>query len=279
VGFDETTEKQMQANQGNWDVRTPVHVASQFYGLDGSRSPESWFASFEWDDLGELHDLDLLHLQCHLGTETIAFANRGAKATGLDLSGAAIAEAQVIAQRAGVDVDYVHANVYDAAEVLGRNRFDVVYTGKGAVCYLPDLPRWAAVVADLLRHGGVLYIVEFHPVLQSLSPKPDPGDGPELNLRHDYLGGRGAIERSASTTYTDGPELENAPHAYEWMHGLGEMITALIDAGLKIDRLRESELLPWPRWDRMIQDDDGWWRLPLSEPRIPLLYGLRAVKP
>jgi len=274
VEFDETTARQMRANQGNWDVRTPVHVASRFYGLDGSRSPESWFARFEWDDLGELRDRDLVHLQCHLGTETVAFANRGARATGLDLSGAAVEQARAIAERAGVDIGYVQANVYDAVEVLGRERFDVVYTGKGSVCYLPDLPRWASVVADLLRPGGMLYLVEFHPVLQSLSPSPAPGDGPELLLRHDYLEGRGAIERPAETTYTDGPALENAPNAYEWTHGLGEMV----GAGLKIDLLRESELLPWPRWERMVQDSSGWWHLPPSDPRIPLLYGLRALK-
>jgi SAM-dependent methyltransferase len=188
-------------------------------------------------------------------------------------------QALLIAQREGVDIDYVQANVYNAITALGGHRFDVVYTGKGAVCYLPDLPRWASVVADLLQPGGLLYLVEFHPVLQSLSPKPAPTDGPELVLRHDYLEGRGAIERSGTSTYTDGPPLDNTAHSYEWAHALGEMITALIEAGLRIDRLRETELLPWPRWDRMIRDDSGWWRLPPNDPRIPLLYALRAIKP
>jgi SAM-dependent methyltransferase len=279
VDFDDITVRQMRANQENWDARTPMHVASRFYGLDGSRSPDSWFGSFEWDDLGPLNNRDVVHLQCHLGTETVAFAQRGARTTGLDISGESIAQARLIAQRAGVDVDYVQANVYDAADILGKHRFDVIYTGKGAICYLPDLPRWASVVADLLRPGGLLYIVEFHPMLQSLSPKPAPGDDPGLLLRHDYLEGRGALERASDSTYTDGPALENTSHAYEWAHGLGDVITALVNSGLTIARLRESELLPWPRWDRMVQDDSGWWRLPPSDPRIPLLYGLRATKP
>jgi SAM-dependent methyltransferase len=279
VDFDRTTEDQMRANQGNWDARTPIHVASKFYGLDGSRASESWFGPFEWDDLGELNNRDLLHLQCHLGTETMAFAQRGARTTGLDFSSAAITQARLIAQREGIDIDYVQANVYNAAAALGDRRFDVIYTGKGSICYLPDLPQWASIAADLLRPGGLLYLVEFHPVLQSLSPKPAPGNEAELLLRHDYLEGRGAIERSSTYTYTDGPALESAPHAYEWTHGLGEVLTALIDAGLKISRLRESELLPWRRWDRMIQDDSGWWCLPPNDPRIPLSYGLRAIKP
>lgn len=135
----------MRANQANWDARTPVHLASRFYGLDQDLDPERWFAPFEWEDLGELAGRDVLHLQCHLGTETIALARRGARAVGLDFSEASVAAATGIAAKAGADVTYVQANVYDAVEALDGRLFDVVYTGKGALCYLPDLDRWAEV--------------------------------------------------------------------------------------------------------------------------------------
>ena len=264
----------MRANQANWDARTPVHLASRFYGLDGDPDPERWFASFEWDDLGDLSGRDVLHLQCHLGTETAAFASRGARrVVGLDISGAAVAEAR---RSATAPISYVRANVYDAVEALGQRQFDVVYTGKGALCYLPDLPRWAATVAQLLRPGGLLYVVEFHPLLNSLGPKPAPGDGPELLLRHDYLGGGGPVHRDATFTYTDGPAVTGATDSYEWMHGIDEVINALTTAGLNIRRLRESDELPWPRWPQMVRTETGWWRLP--EPRIPLLYGLLASR-
>ncbi|MEV0634678.1 class I SAM-dependent methyltransferase [Streptomyces sp. NPDC050619] len=266
----------MRANQANWDARTPVHLASRFYGLDQDLDPERWFAPFEWDDLGELAGRDVLHLQCHLGTETLAFARRGAGAVGLDFSEASVTAASGIAARAGLDVDYVQANVYDAVEALEGRRFDVVYTGKGALCYLPDLERWAGVVARLLRPGGRLYIVEFHPLLNSLGPKPAPGEGPELLLRHDYLGGDGAVHRDATHTYTDGPAVEGATDAYEWAHGIGEVVGALTGAGLNVRRLRESDELPWQRWPQMVRTSSGWWRLP--EPRIPLLYGLLATR-
>jgi SAM-dependent methyltransferase len=277
---DDVAAQQMRVNEANWDARTPIHVASAFYGLNGSRPAGTWFAPFEWADLGEIAGRDLVHLQCHLGTETVEFARRGARATGLDLSGEAVKAARRIAEQQGVDAEYVQANVYDAVEVLGGRQFDVVYTGKGAVCYLPDLPRWASVLAQLLRPGGMVYIVEFHPVLTSLSPKPEPGDGPELLLRNDYLEGRGAIERDATYTYTDGPALTRDTTAYEWTHGLGEVITCLAQAGLAIDAVRETNLLPWPRWPRMVRDEDsGWWQLPPEDPRIPLLYALTARKP
>ncbi|MGW1953200.1 class I SAM-dependent methyltransferase [Streptomyces sp. NPDC001920] len=268
--------RMMSANQANWDARTPVHLASRFYGLDEDLDPGRWFASFEWDDLGELAGRDVLHLQCHLGTETIAFAQRGARAVGLDFSAASVAAARGIAEKAGLDVGYVQADVYDAVQALGGRQFDVVYTGKGALCYLPDLERWAGVVARLLRPGGRLYVVEFHPLLNSLGPKPAPGEGPELLLRHDYLGGRGAVHRDATHTYTDGPAVEGATDSFEWMHGTGEVVNALVSAGLTIRRLTESDELPWPRWPQMVRRPSGWWRLP--EPRIPLLYALLATR-
>lgn len=275
TGLDADSARLIEANRRNWDARTPIHVASRFY----RRAAAGWFADFEWADLGELAGRELVHLQCHLGTETIAFAQRGATVTGLDISGESVAAARRIAAEAGLAVEYVQANVYDAVRTLGAGRFDVVYTGKGAVCYLPDLDAWAAEVAGLLRPGGVAYLVEFHPLLYSLGPTPPTDGSMDLVLRNDFLGGRGAIERDATFTYTDGPALTEATVAYEWMHGVGELVTALLGAGLRLDRLRESERLPWPRWPSMIDAGGGWFRLPDSEPRIPLILALRAVKP
>jgi SAM-dependent methyltransferase len=274
-GFDDATRRMMATIERNWDERTPIHAASRFYDV-GAKDPESWFAAYEWADLGDLTGRDVLHLQCHLGTETAAFARRGAgSVVGLDLSGTAVAEARRIAGLTDLDIEYVHRNVYDAPAALGGRQFDIVYTGKGALCYLPDLDRWADVIARLLRPGGIVSIVEFHPVLTSLGLIPD---SPGLVLRNDYLAGRGALERDATRTYTDGPALTESTTSYEWAHGLGEVVTALVGAGITIRRLRESDEIPWPRWPHMVPTADGFWRLPDSEPRIPLLYSLLGTR-
>ncbi|MBB5933965.1 class I SAM-dependent methyltransferase [Streptomyces zagrosensis] len=271
-----TIDEMVSVNRHNWDARTPVHVASEFYGLNGSHTSDHWFTAFEWEDLGDLTGQDVLHLQCHLGTETLAFAERGAAhTTGLDFSGAAIAQARRLAASAGQDVTYVEADVHDAVAALSRQRFDVVYTGKGALCYLPDLPRWARTVAALLRPGGFLYLVEFHPLLNSLGSVPQP-DEQFLRLRQDYLGGRGPLRTDVPRTYTDGPPLAEATTCYEWRHGLGDIVTALLGAGLSIEVFRETDLLPWPRFEGMEPTDDGWWRLPARDPKIPLMFALRA---
>ncbi|GAA2658829.1 class I SAM-dependent methyltransferase [Streptomyces aculeolatus] len=274
-----TVAEMLRANEANWDARAPVHVRSDFYGLDGSRAPGDWFAPFEWEDLGDLHGRDVLHLMCHLGTETLAFAERGAARTvGLDFSAASLAGARRIAAEAGREVEFVRADVHRAPEALDGRRFDVVYTGKGALCYLPDLAAWAEVVRTLLRPGGVLYLVEFHPLLDSLGPAGSPDGVPELLLRHDYLAGRGPVRKDSPHTYTDGPPLAGATTGYEWRHGLGDVVTALAGAGLAVDLLRETDLLPWPRFAAMERDPaSGWWRLPATRPAVPLIFALRAA--
>jgi SAM-dependent methyltransferase len=270
--FDETTREMMATIEANWDARTPIHLASRFYDVE-QRDPAAWFAAYEWADLGDLTGRDVLHLQCHLGTETAAFSARGAgSVVGLDLSAASIAAARRVAPEA----DFVQANVYDAVTALGGRRFDVIYTGKGALCYLPDLDRWAQTVARLLKPGGFVYVVEFHPVLVSLSLVPGREETGALALRNDYLEGRGAAERDATFTYTDGPALTEATTSYEWAHGLGEVVSALVRAGLPIRSLRESDELPWPRWPEMQPTGTGFFRLPDSAPRIPLFYALKA---
>lgn len=278
--FDAETARMIAANRANWDARAPIHVASAFYGLDGSRPAESWFAPYEWADLGDLAGRRLLHLQCHLGTETVAFAARGAEVTGLDFSGESLAIARRLAADRGHAIDYVQADVHDARAAV-EGDFDVVYTGKGSLCYLPDLDRWAAVVRDLLKPGGTCYVVEFHPLLYALGVVPigaERADGAGLVLRADYLAGRGPEGRDSTRTYTDGPDLAEATVSYEWRHDVGEVLTALTGAGLRVDRLREDRRLPWPRWPSMHQDADGWFVLPDDAPRIPLFYALRAIR-
>ena len=142
--LDAQTQEMVAANEADWDARAPLHAASAFYDWPA----EFWFADYEWEDLGPLEGRDLLHLQCHLGNETIAFARRGARTSGLDLSAESLEAARRIADEAGVEVDYVHANVYDAVDAVHGRQFDVVYTGKGALCYLPELNEWAEVVRD-----------------------------------------------------------------------------------------------------------------------------------
>lgn len=269
-----TDETRIATNAANWDARTPVHVASEFY----RRNPLDWFCDVEWADLGNLEGRDVLHLQCHIGTETHALAGKGARAVGLDISQESVRYARRLAAEANLDIEFVQGDVRHADKALDGRRFDVVYTGKGSLCYVPDLDEWASTIARLLRPDGLLYLVEFHPLLASLGLVPTT-EGDNFVLHYDYLGGRGAVERDSTHTYTDGPAVDGVRTSYEWMHGIGEVVQATLDAGLHLGGLRELDEIPWRRWPDMIRTDSGWWRLPDSAPRVPLLYALRAHCP
>ena len=153
----------MEVNRLQWDERAPLHVASEFYDVDSFRAGKSTLESVEVEEVGDVTGRDLLHLQCHFGLDTLSWARRGAHVTGLDFSEPAVEAARLLAQNEGVDAEFVCANVYDAVEALHGRTYDVVYTGIGALCWLPDIDRWAATGAALVRPGGFLYLFEDHP--------------------------------------------------------------------------------------------------------------------
>jgi SAM-dependent methyltransferase len=194
---------------------------------------------------------------------------------GLDLSGASIDAARELAANCDVQVEYVQSDVYAAVEALGGRRFDVVYTGKGALCWLPDLHRWARVVAELLRPGGVLYAIDFHPlVLAAADEQPETG----LLLDRNYLGA-GPERFESAVTYSGEGLLARDTVSYEWAHGLDEVIDAVVSAGLRLTGFVEHDVTPWPRFPGMVDRGDGWWGWPEGAPRFPLLFSVRAEKP
>jgi SAM-dependent methyltransferase len=261
---DADIRSKVETNRRNWDARTPVHLASEFYAVHDHEADR--LAPFEWTELGDVAGLRIAHLQCHLGTDTRCLARAGAYLTGLDFSDAAVDAARELA--GDLDISYVRADVHDAVAAIGGG-YDMVYTGKGSLMWLPDLDRWAAVVRDLLKPGGRLYLVEFHPLAWMLDR--------DFQLVGNYLDE--AVEKDSARTYTDGPRLAGDTMTYQWNHALGTLVTALTGAGLRITALHEHPLLAWEQWPGMERDEaSGWWRLPAHRPRIPLTYSLTAVR-
>ena len=172
----------LEYNRANWDERVPIHAAGDFYDLDGFAAGRETVPEFALAEVGDVRGKQLVHLQCHIGTETLGWARHGATVTGLDFSQPALDTAAELARRIGVpDARWVAANVFDAVEALDGQQFDVVYTGLGALCWLPDVERWARVVADVLKPGGFLYLAEFHPFGNTLSER----DG--RTVEYDYF--------------------------------------------------------------------------------------------
>jgi SAM-dependent methyltransferase len=256
------------ANLAWWEEAAPLHAASAFYDLEGFRAGRDDIRPFELTELGEVSGRDLVHLQCHLGTDTLSWARHGARVVGLDFSPNAIDAARQLAEDCRLPAEFVCADVYDAADTLGHRRFDVVYTGIGALGWLPDLPAWGRVVADLLRPGGLLYLVEIHPIVFGVID-----DG--RTLAHDIFQAEYARSDDPGGTYAvPDAHLANTV-TFERAHALGEVVTAVLDAGLVVELLHEQSYTsaPWP-W--AVRDADGFFRLPPGWPSFPLTYSLRA---
>ncbi len=267
-------------NHASWEERAPAHAASPDYAFERFVADPAYLSDvvrFDVPRLGDVAGLDAVHLQCHIGTDTLSLARLGTRATGLDFSGAALREARRLAERAGADIRYVESDVHAAAEVLGRGAFDLVYTGVGALNWLPSARRWARVVADLLRPGGRLFLREGHPVLFAVDDGRDDG---LLVLEHPYGEREEPLVWDTGGTYvqTDATFSHNVTH--EWNHGLGEVVTALLDAGMRLTALEEHDTVPWEALPgRMEQVAENEWRLIDRPWRLPHTYTLQAVRP
>ncbi len=263
-------------NHANWESRVPFHAASDEYGLDRYRADPGHLSSvvrFDLPRLGSVDGLDVVHLQCHIGTDTLSLARLGALITGLDFSGAALAVARDLSATAGPAVEFVEADVYDAVEALGAERFDLVFTGIGALCWLPDVARWAGVVAGLLRPGGELFIREGHPVLWAIDdPRPDG----LVALEYPYVETAG-VPITEHTTYVDHDIALDSPDIVHFNHGLAEIFNALWKCGFEITVFEEHDSVPWPALGGQMTDlGDGEFRLTDRPERLPHSYTLRA---
>jgi SAM-dependent methyltransferase len=263
-------------NQATWDELAAIHVrdANGFYAVERFRRGEDILMAIESDEIGDVAGRHLLHLQCHIGLDTLCLARRGATVTGLDFSGAAIAAAQGLAAEAGLKALFIKADVYDAIAVL-EGGFDIVYVSWGSLNWLPDIWRWADIVSGLLAPGGFLYLVEQHPfisIMRERDGRIEPFYAWRTLMEHPIL-------TEMSSTYTgDGTRLTNG-RMHEWEHPLSDIITALLASGLRLDFLHEHEVLPWRRLPMMVPSADRMYCLPDGQVPVPLAFSLKAWKP
>jgi ubiquinone/menaquinone biosynthesis C-methylase UbiE len=264
-------------NNALWDEWTRIHETSAFYDLAGFKRGGIRLRPYELDEIGPVDGLELLHLQCHFGIDTLSWARLGARVTGADFSLAGVELARSVATEIGIDgARFVHSDLYDLPTVLDGT-FDLVYTSRGVLRWLPDVRRWAEVIAHFVRPGGRFYITEIHPVAQVFEDDDiEPG---ELRLRYPYWQHVEPLSFPVIGSYAE-PTAEVGVHTeHGWNHGLGEIVTALVDAGLRIDSLREYPFVDWPV-EFLVEAPDGTYRLPAGTPgELPLFFSILATKP
>ncbi len=269
-------DEQREANRQSWDARARIHAESRFYDLASYiRDPAhlSDTVRFDRTELGDVSGKSLLHLQCHIGTDTISWARLGATVTGTDLSPVSIEQARKLSADSGTPARFEVAELYDTPDVINE-KFDIVCTGVGALVWLPDIRGWAQVVSRMLKPGGVFYVRDGHPMAGAVDNgrKDD-----QLIVTAPYFERSEGTRYEGTGTYADGPELPDKVD-YEWNHGLGEIVTSLIDADLRIEFLHEHQFGEWHAFPEMQKDNDGYWRFPENRDHMPLMFSLRATK-
>ena len=266
------TEAWREANRANWDERVAIHLAA--YDLAPLRAGRGRLTPIEEAELGDVAGRRVLHLQCHIGSDTIALAQRGAAVTGLDFSPPAIDAARALAAELGLAVRFVVSDLYAAPEILPEpHAFDLVYVTWGALYWLPDIDGWARVVAHFLRPGGALYLAEGHPAALVFDDEhPLPGGLPGYFLPYFH---QGPLIQDDPRDYADPAARLRAARTYQYAHPLGRIVSALIAAGLRLDFLHEHDAVPWRMFAALEAGADGLYRWP-DRPWLPLAFSLRA---
>ena len=277
-----------EQNRVSWNAVVGAHDShrgglSRFLRENGSTLfPE------ELNLLGDIEGKFLAHLQCNSGGDSISLAKLGATVTGVDISDEAVRSARDLAQKSGVQATFERADVYDWLEEVSREgrRFDVVFASYGVVCWLPDLGAWAGGIAEVLEPGGRFVLVDFHPAAEIFDEdwkhaRDYPSGGVPLLLEEgvgDYVAGSdGGLTPAGFAEGINGFENPEKAHLFRW--GLGEVVTALAGAGLRIAAVEEYPYTNGERNFAGMRELRGKRMVPPENvPTVPLMYGIRAER-
>ncbi len=280
-----TNNPDINDNRNNWDDRANVHVDGGYGDLNAFiKDPQSISATVKHDlkvlaphlPDQSVKGRKLLHLQCHIGTDTLSWWRLGAvQVHGIDFSSNSLKYADEIAERAGADITYIQSDVRYAAQAMPKyhHYFDVIVTSVGTITWLPDLQDWADSIAYLLAPGGVFMIRDDHPFLFTLN-----NDG--LAITQNYFSGT-EISYDSDASYTAGSKGKiQHTHNHNWAHDFQEITSVLLKAGLTIESLGEYQTSDWKALSMLTFDPkEEFWRMPEGLPKIPLTFSLIARKP
>lgn len=262
------TENYLNLNRAAWDARVQHHLKSDFYNQQDFMAGKNSLNPIELALLGDLKGKKVLHLQCHFGQDSISLARLGAAVTAVDFSPEAISAGREIAKELAVELDFICCDVYELPKHL-QETFDYVFTSYGVLGWLPDMQRWAEVVAHFLKPNGQLVLVEFHPIIWMFD------DDFQL-LTYRYFKSEAIIE-TYNGTYAD----REAPITVEevsWNHALSEILGALLGKNLKIKVFQEFDYSPYGCFPGMEEVEASKFRFKRWGNRLPLLYALVAEK-
>ena len=258
----------IEINKQSWNKKTPIHLESAFYDMEGFLAGKTSLKDIELSLIGDIKGKKILHLQCHFGQDTLSLARLGAAVTGVDFSDVAIAKAKELATQIHCDAKFICCNIYELANHLDE-QFDMVFTTYGTIGWLPDLDQWAAIVSRFLKPGGEFIFVEFHPAVWMF-------DDDFQKIGYNYFNS-GPIVETYSGTYADKSADLNEQYVM-WNHGMSEVVNSIIQNGMELKSLDEFNYSPYPIFKHTIEPSPGIYRVEHLENKIPIVYAIKAVK-
>ncbi len=255
-------------NKQTWNDKTDVHIASDFYDVEGFLKGKSTLNKIELDLLGDVSNKKILHLQCHFGQDTMSFARLGAKATGVDLSDKAIERAEEFNDKLGLDAQFICCDIYDLPNHLDE-KFDIVFTSYGTIGWLPDLIKWATLISNFLKPGGKFVMADFHPVVWMY-------DDDFKGVFYSYFNIEPIVE-TLSGTYAD-KDAAIETQSVGWNHPTSEVLNAIIQSGLELNSFDEYDYSPYNCFNEMEEFEKGKFRIKHLENKIPMVFSLVATK-
>ena len=266
-------DEAVQSNKALWNELTAIHARGETYQMTAFKEGTKHLDPLVLTEVGDVTGKSLLHLQCHFGMDTLMWARLGARVTGVDLANEAVALARQLSAEIGVPATFIESNLYELPQLLA-DEFDLVYTSWGVLNWLPDLTQWGQIIARYLKPGGFFYIAEGHPFLTMFY---DGEDAVNLRVHYGYFHQPQPLYFPPGHDYADQTQRVTNPE-YTWQHSVGDILNALVDAGLRIAYLHEHTFLPWKALPFLVHDEQGYWRLPSEYPRLPLSFSLKATK-
>ncbi len=258
----------LDINRNSWNNIVDVHVASALYNMDAFLAGTSSLNDIELRLLGDVSGKRILHLQCHFGQDSISLARMGAYVTGVDFSDKAIEKAKELAAELQVSASFVCCDIYSLAEHI-HTPFDIVFTSYGTIGWLPDLDKWAKLISKFLKKDGKFVFAEFHPVVWMF-------DNDFQQVAYPYAKAASIVETETGT-YAD-RKVDIQRQTITWNHGIAEVLTALLQAGLQISAFEEYDYSPYSCFRHTEEFAPGKFRITHLGNKIPMVYALSAVK-
>ena len=251
-------------NRNAWNLKTAVHLNSDFYRIDSYTS----LKEIELNLLGDITGKTVLHLQCHFGQDSLSLARMGARVTGADLSDKAIEAAREIAAKEGIAAKFICSDLYALPEVLDE-KFDIVFASYGTIGWLPDMDKWAAVVSHFLKPGGRFVFVEFHPVIWMF-------DGKFKEIEYSYFK-KEVIVENITGSYAD-RDADISYQTHSWNHSLSEVIGSLLKHGVNLSRFEEHDYSPYPCFKNLTEVAPDKYRFTHFYDKLPMVYAIEGHK-